>query len=207
MDSSLNRLHVLILFLLGASLFLTNPWFTEVDDECAIIDAAARPISQTVRLYVTGVGEHEHPPLYDLILHGWLKLTRGERHLLRLPAILFYLTGAWILASAVKRQAGSAAQNYALVLIAFSPFGFHFGRLATWYSFCFLLVGFVTQSYFRYLESPRFANWASRSRCSVPRLLQSALPRPYRSRQFPEYRKGLSRNLRCSSYPRKWSLR
>lgn len=161
MDSGLHRLHVLILFLLGASLFLTNLWFTEVDDECAIIDAAARPISQTVRVYVFGAGEHEHPPLYDLILHEWLQLTRGERHLLRLPAILFYLAGAWILASAVKRQAGRAAQNYTLALIALWPFGFHFGRLATWYSFCFLLVAFVTWSYFRYLESPRFANWAS----------------------------------------------
>ena len=160
MDSGLNRLQVLVLLLLGASLFLTNPWFTEVDDECAIIDAAARPISQTVRLYVTGVGEHEHPPLYDLILHGWLRLTRGERHLLRLPAILFYLAGAWILARAVKRRAGSAAHNYALTLIVFWPFGFHFGRLATWYSFCFLLVAFVTWSYFRYLELPSLANWA-----------------------------------------------
>src|SRR5690349_21210131 len=135
-----NGLHATLLLLLGASLLLTNRWFGEVDDECAIIDRAAQPILQTMRLYLSGAGEHEHPPLYDLILHGWLQLTGGEQHLLRLPAILFYLAGAWVLARAAKRQAGSAAQTYTVLLLAFWPYGFHFGRLATWYSFCFLLV-------------------------------------------------------------------
>jgi len=158
-DSNLNRLQLLVLFLLGASLLLTNRWFTEVDDEYAIIDGAARPILQTIRLYLSGAGEHEHPPLYDLILHGWLQLTHGGQQLLRVPSVIFYLAGAWILASVVKRQAGSAARNYSLLLLVFWPFGFHFGRLATWYSFCFFLVALVTWSYFQYLGSPDFGNW------------------------------------------------
>jgi hypothetical protein len=159
MGGGLDRLHFVILPLLGAALLLTNRWFTEVDDECAIIDRAARPIVHTISLYLTGAGEHEHPPLYDLILHGWLRLTGGEQHLLRLPAVLFYLAGAWVLANAAKRQAGRAAQGYTLLLVALWPYGFHFGRLATWYSFCFLLVSLLTWNYFRYLESPRLRNW------------------------------------------------
>src|SRR5579864_5875069 len=78
-NSFLSHISALSLFLLGIFLLLTNRWFTEVDDECAIIDRAARPILQTIRLYLSGAGEHEHPPLYDLILHGWLQLTRGEQ--------------------------------------------------------------------------------------------------------------------------------
>jgi hypothetical protein len=157
--SSQNRLHGLLLFLLGVSLILTNRWFTEVDDECAIIDRAAQPFLHTIRLYLSGTGEHEHPPLYDLILHGWLRLTGGEQHLLRLPAIVFYIAGAWVLASAAKRRAGSASQTYTLLLIAFWPYGFHFGRLATWYSLCFLLLALVSWNYFRYLEAPHLSNW------------------------------------------------
>src|SRR5579862_5917545 len=125
-QANLNRLHLLLLFLLGASLLLSNRWFTEVDDECAIIDGAARPILQSIRLYLSGAGEHEHPPLYDLILHGWLQLTRGEQHFLRLPAIIFYMAGAWVLADVAKRRAGSAARDYTLLLIVFWPYGFHF---------------------------------------------------------------------------------
>ena len=158
-ESYWGRLHALLLFLLGACLFLTNRWFTEVDDECAIIDRAAQPLFETVRLYLHGNGEHEHPPLYDLILHGWIRLTHGEQHLLRLPGIIFYVAGAWVLANAVKRRAGNTAGNYTLLLIALWPYGFHFGRLATWYSFCFCLVAVVTWIYFEYLERPTFGRW------------------------------------------------
>ena len=158
-DLYLNGAQAFLLLLLGASLLLTNRWFTEVDDECAIIDRAAQPILRTVGLYLSGGGEHEHPPLYDLILHGWLQLTRGEQHLLRLPAIVFYLAGVWVLARVAKRQAGHAAQSYTLLLLVFWPYGFHFGRLATWYSFCFLLVALVTWNYSKYLESSHFGNW------------------------------------------------
>jgi Dolichyl-phosphate-mannose-protein mannosyltransferase len=154
-----NGLNAFLLLLLGASLLFTNRWFTEVDDECAIIDRAAQPILQTVLLYLRGAGEHEHPPLYDLILHGWLQLTRGEQYLLRLPAILFYLAATWVLAKAAKRQAGSSAQTYTVLLVVFWPYGFHFGRLAAWYSFCFLLVTLVTWNYFRYSEFPHLGNW------------------------------------------------
>jgi dolichyl-phosphate-mannose-protein mannosyltransferase len=161
-----NSLQALLL-LLGVALILTNRWFTEVDDECAIIDRAAQPILQTIRLYLSGAGEHEHPPLYDLILHGWLQLTGGEQHFLRLPAIIFYIAGAGILANAAKRRDGSASQTYTLLLIVFWPYGFHFGRLATWYSFCFLLVALVTSNYFRYLQTPHFSNWSWLIACSV----------------------------------------
>ena len=144
---------------LAVALLATNRWFTEVDDECAIVDQAARPIRITVERFLSGVGMHEHPPLYDLLLHGWLRLTAGNIHLLRVPAILFYAAGAWVLALVAKRLGGASSQFWTLALVTLSPFGFHFGRLATWYSCGFLLVCLLTLSYLRFLDQSDAKNW------------------------------------------------
>jgi hypothetical protein len=116
-------------------------------------------VRQTLRLYLSGTGEHEHPPLYDLILHGWLRITGGDMHLLRVPAILFYLLGAYALAASAKRLVGHAGRAWVFILIALWPFGFHFGRLAAWYSFCFFLVSLLTWVYLIYVEKPTLTNW------------------------------------------------
>jgi hypothetical protein len=38
------------------------------------------PRRETIQLFLGGVGEHEHLPLYDLLLHEWLRLTNGNFH-------------------------------------------------------------------------------------------------------------------------------
>ncbi len=144
---------------MGVAMLATNRWFTEVDDECAIIDLAAPPISRTLQHYFSGLGLHEHPPLYDLFLHGWLRLTSGNIHLLRFPSVLFYVAGAWTLGSLARRLGGESSQFWTLLILLFWPFGFHFGRLTTWYSFCFLVVSALTLAYFRFLENPNGKNW------------------------------------------------
>ncbi len=154
-----NPLLLLFPLALGAGLMATNRWFTEVDDECAIIDLAAPPVSRTLRIFWNGLGLHEHPPLYDLLLHGWLRFTGGNIHLLRLPSVIFYVLAAWIIGITARRLGGERSQLWALVIVALWPFGFHFGRLATWYSFCFLLVSLLTLAYFRFLEEPSPKNW------------------------------------------------
>ncbi len=102
----------------------SNPWFTPVDDEIAIIDVAARPAVATMKLFLSGGGQHEHPPLSDLLLHGWLWLTDGNIHLLRLPSVVFYLLGAWFLAQAARRMAGDRARIYTLMLLCCGPSAF-----------------------------------------------------------------------------------
>ena len=145
-------------FALGAALLITNHWFTEVDDECAIIDQAAQPLSHTFRAFLSGVGQHEHPPLYDILLHVWLMLTGGSIYLLRLPSIVFYVLGAWIIAKVAERLGGKRSQFWALVIVTLWPFGFHFGRVTTWYSFCFLLVSLLTYAYFKFADQPSASN-------------------------------------------------
>jgi hypothetical protein len=149
----------IVLVAFGAVLMASNPWFTPVDDEVAIIDVAARPALATMKVFLNGGVQHEHPPLSDLILHGWLGLTNGNIHLLRLPSVVFYLLGAWFLVQAARRMAGDRARNYTLLLLLLWPYGFHLGRLAGWYSFTFLLVSLLTLTYLKYTEHPSPRTW------------------------------------------------
>ena len=107
-----------------------------------------------MKLFLGGGGQHEHPPLSDLILHGWLWLTDGNIHLLRLPSVVFYLLGAWFLVQAARRMAGDRARTYTLILLLLWPYGFHLGRLAGWYSFTFLLIALLTPRLFEICRTP-----------------------------------------------------
>jgi dolichyl-phosphate-mannose-protein mannosyltransferase len=153
------RWMLAVLCALGASMLATNRWFAAVDDEVTIIDRAALPISTTIHFFLSGTGQHEHPPLYDILLHGWLRLTSGNIHLIRVPAIIFYLLGIWMLAKTALMLGGRKAEIAALALAILSPYGFHFGRAAAWYSFCFFLVALVTWLYFEYLEEASSKTW------------------------------------------------
>ncbi len=81
------------LAIFGAVLMATNPWFTAVDDEVVITDVAAKPALKTIQVFLGGTGQHEHPPLSDLVLHAWLWLTDGNLHWLRLPVRNFLSFG------------------------------------------------------------------------------------------------------------------
>jgi hypothetical protein len=137
----------------------SDPWFTHIDDEAAIIDVAARPARDTIRAFRSGIGQHEHPPLYDLILHVWLRATGGKLQLLRLPSMLFFLAAIWTLAQAARQMAGAGGAPSLLWMAALWPYGFHYGRLATWYSFSFLMVALLTLAYLQFAQEPTFGRW------------------------------------------------
>ena len=152
---------------LGAILMASNPWLTPVDDEIAIIEMAALPAWATMKLFLSGGGQHEHPPLCDLVLRGWLWFTNGNIHLVWLRSVVFYLLGAWFLVQAARRMAGDRARNHTLVLLLLWPFGFHLGRLAGWYSFTFLLISLLTFVYFKYVEHPSPKSWMPVVLCAL----------------------------------------
>jgi hypothetical protein len=156
-----------VLLAFGAILMASNPWFSPVDDEIAIIDVAPRPAFAMMKLLLSGGGQHEHPPLSDLILHGWLWLSNGNIHLLRLRSVVFYLLGAWFLVQAAHRMAGERARNYTLILLLLRPYGLHLGRLAGWYSVTFLLVSLLTLVYLKYIERPSPRTWMPVVLCAL----------------------------------------
>ena len=144
--------QIMPLMLLGIALVSSNRYYTVVEDESWILDAAVHPIQTTLSLFRTGAGQHEHPPLYDMILHFWLILTGGSFEYLRVPSILFFLIGLFLLSRAAHRLGGSASGVAVVWLGALWPLGFHYGRLASSYGFLFFLIAGLTHAYLRYLE-------------------------------------------------------
>ena len=124
-----------------------------------MISAAACPVGRTANLFIHGTGQHEHPPLYDLLLHGWLQITGGQMRLLRLPSIGFYLLGIGVLTVTARKLSGAKAARTVLWIGALWPFGFHFGRLSAWYSLSFLLVAILTYRYLAFLTARTVKNW------------------------------------------------
>ena len=159
MRESLQVSAAALLLMLGLVMVISDPHFTFIDDEVQIISAAAHPMAQTVDLFVHGTGQFQHPPLYDLLLHIWLRLTGNQVRWLRLPSIVFYLLGIWVLMQAARGFCGNHAANTVLWVSVLWPFGFHFGRLAAWYSLSFLLVAILTFRYFAFLAARTLRNW------------------------------------------------
>jgi hypothetical protein len=151
--------QIIPLLLLGVGLVATNNTVTFMDDESKILGAASAPIRSTLALFFSGAGHDEQSPLYDFLLHFWLRWTGGNFDYLRIPSIFFFLAGLFLLGRASRHFLGSSGGTAAIWLGVLWPFGFHFGRLAAWYSLSFLLVAGVTLSYFKYLEGPTAARW------------------------------------------------
>jgi hypothetical protein len=142
------------------ALYFTNPFFNVLEDETSIVSAANAPVAHTLRVFLTGKGQHEHPPLSDLLLHFWLPVAGLNTALLRLPSILFYAIALVVLATIARRLAGPAAFYATTAVGALWPFGFHFGRVTGWYSFCFLLIALLTLAYLHFLDAPSFKRWS-----------------------------------------------
>lgn len=157
-EASASRLVAVGLLLgLGAALLLTDRWFSYVDDEIVVLDVAT-DLSRVLQIF-SGVGIHEHPPLYDLLIHFWLRWAGGATPWVRLPAVVSYLFGIWLCAAAARQIGGPRAFITTVALGTFWPFGFHHGRLAGWFSFSFLMVAWVTVAYLRLRQAPRLSHW------------------------------------------------
>jgi uncharacterized membrane protein len=158
-NCSSRLLAAVLLLMLGAAMVFSDPYFTFFDDEVQIISAAANPVAETMDLFIRGTGQFEHPPLYDLLLHGWERITGSQMRLLRLPSIAFYLLGIWVLVETARKRCGNHAATVVLWICVLWPFGFHFGRISAWYSLSFLLVAILTSNYLVFLKARTLKHW------------------------------------------------
>jgi hypothetical protein len=139
-----------LLLLLAILLFNTNRFFTFIDDETNMLGPAAQPTGVFLSSLGALLRGHEHPPLYDLWLHFWLRMTGGAMDWLRVPSVVFFIAGLFCLSRAARLLAGAPGSTALLWLGVLWPYGFHFGRLAGWYSFAFLLIAALTWAYLRH---------------------------------------------------------
>lgn len=148
-----------ILFALATALLLTNRWFTILDDEANAIVVATAPVWHLISTFVTGRYPHAHPPLPDILLHGWLVLTGSRMWLLRVPAIACYIAGIALMKATAGKLGGRSARTLALWIGVLWPYGFHFGRVAGWFEFSFLSVALLTFTFIAAVDQTRVAPW------------------------------------------------
>lgn len=118
------------------------------DEGCSLRDAA--------HLYVT----HGYRPVYYLLLRGWMELGLGNSEfILRLPAVLFGVTGVWVLYALGHRVVGSPAALLASVFMAISVLQINHSQEVRMYSLV-ALTSLVTTYYlmlWRDSGRPRYA--------------------------------------------------
>jgi hypothetical protein len=141
------------LLLLAIALAATNNHFNILDDEVVILETAHTPVLETLKLFLTGVGQHEHPPLSDLLVHLWIKIVPGSVFWLRLPFILCYVAAYGILVLLARRMTGRATAVALAWIALLSPYGFHFGRLLGWFNLMLLLVAALSYCFVRWLDT------------------------------------------------------
>ena len=146
------------LLMLGSALFYTNRWLTFTEEETYTLSTAAQNLS-TILSAARSAAENSRPPLYELLLHVWLRITGGAFDWLRAPSIICFLLGLWLLSRVARQVGGEEASNALIWLGALWPFGFHAGRLAGPYPFAFLLIAAVTWQYFRLISRTRSPDW------------------------------------------------
>jgi hypothetical protein len=147
------------LIALAAALLLTNRWFAFLDDEANAIVVATAPAWRLASSFLTGDYPHAHPPLPDILLHGWLLLTGSRLWLLRVPAIACFIAGIALVKVTADRLGGRTTGNLLLWMALLWPYGFHFGRLAGWFEFSFLSIALLTFTFIRAVDQTCVAPW------------------------------------------------
>ena len=99
------------------------------------------------------------PPLYHLLLHGWLELFGAEAAARWLSVLFGLLTivCAWKLA---RILVGARGADWAVVLISVLPFHIWYSQEARAYSLYILLATLCAWLFFRAREEGRWTDWA-----------------------------------------------
>jgi mannosyltransferase len=131
----LPRVTVATIVVVGIGLrFVTtsNLWL----DEALSVNIAALPVGDLLQ----ALRQDGHPPLYYLLLHGWMELVgEGDMAVRSLSGIFAVaaLPLAWI---AGRRRAGVTGARWSVVILALSPYAVRYGTEARMYALLMLLV-------------------------------------------------------------------
>src|SRR5579863_4453185 len=147
MSSRSKTVIVLMLAAYLAVMFATNGVFTILDDESGIVNSAAHPVLPTIKIFIFGPGQHEHPPFSDILLHAWLLVTGFSFRWLRVFANLFYAASILLIALSAREIGGSRSFWMTFVLGLVWPFAFQYGRITGWYCVFLFFVSLGTWIY------------------------------------------------------------
>ena len=162
MTRRLTLFPLVVLIALYATFMLkTNSRLTVLDDEGTIITTANLPTAERLHLFTSGIGEHLHPPLSDILLHEWLTITHHSFALLRVFSLIFYIAGLLILARCGQIMGNKGTFWAVLLLGMLWPFGYFYARITGWYSCSFFLVAAATYAYQLLLRQSSLRRWGA----------------------------------------------
>ncbi|MDQ1673966.1 MAG: mannosyltransferase, partial [Frankiaceae bacterium] len=122
-------------------------------DEAQSVEIARLPLSGGNSLW-QALREDGSPPLYYLLLHGWIELFgTGSRTVRGLSALLNLACAVplWYLA---RRVIGPRAARVAMLILITSPFAMYFATETRMYSLLLLLALFGALALGRMLQTP-----------------------------------------------------
>ena len=117
----------------AARFVVTSPLWL---DEALSVNIAGLPLAD-----IPEALRHDgHPPLYYVILHGWIRIFGAGDVAVRFLSALFGLAALALLGLAARRAAGARAAGAALLIGAIAPFAVRYSTEARMYSLVMALV-------------------------------------------------------------------
>lgn len=116
---------------------------------------------QTVSGIIAACVQDTHPPLFDLLLHGWLVLFGDSDLSGRSLALLFGVAGmvlTWIYA--LKITANKALAFVALAVVAFNYFHIYYSNEVRFYGFIYVLAVIILGHFYLFLRNAKYAHLA-----------------------------------------------
>jgi uncharacterized membrane protein/cellulose synthase/poly-beta-1,6-N-acetylglucosamine synthase-like glycosyltransferase len=122
---------------LGSALrgFELGSWSLWLDEVYTVAGRGAMPITEALVLPTD-----PHPPLYYLLMHGWMDTVGSSEALVRLPSLLFAIATLIVVYRLGIRIYNDRIGLAAAALLAITPFHVHFARVARMYA----MFGFLT---------------------------------------------------------------
>jgi mannosyltransferase len=127
-------------------------------DEAQSVAIAKLPLHGTGPTLIDGLRQDGSPPLYYLILHGWISLFGSSAEAVRALSAVIGLIAVPPLYILAKRVVGVRAARVAVVFYLASPFAIRFASETRMYSLVLLLSVLFGLAFERTLRQP---NWQS----------------------------------------------
>ncbi len=122
-------------------------------DEALSVGIAQRPVPELLE----ALRSDGSPPLYYLLLHGWIRAFGGSDAAVRALSVLFSLAALPLVHRAGQRLGGRLTAWSAVLLLSVSPFAVRYATEARMYALVQLLVAAGLLAVLRALESPTLA--------------------------------------------------
>lgn len=107
-----------------------------------------------LQMTVAIVGGDNHPPLYYLLLHFWLKLNDSEIFL-RFPSIIFGLISIYLTYLIGKKIINERVGIFSAAITSFSPLHIYFSGETRMYSLWTMLIMFGFYQFLKLLQKPK----------------------------------------------------